>query len=135
SGRGLVEVRWVFVHDVQGTHRDEYFFTTDVSLSPEQVVTWYTGRWSIEVTFQEARAHLGLSTTRQWARDSVLRAFPCLLGLFSLVALAYAQHVKRGGKARPLGTPWYAKPHVTFSDAIATVRRLLWRQTVLKHPL
>ena len=25
SGQGLVPVRWVFVHDVQGTHRDEYY--------------------------------------------------------------------------------------------------------------
>jgi len=26
-----VPIRWVFVRDVQGTHRDEYFYTTDPS--------------------------------------------------------------------------------------------------------
>ncbi len=29
SGRPLVELRWVFVHDKSGTHRDSYFFTTE----------------------------------------------------------------------------------------------------------
>ena len=35
SGRPLVAVRWVFVRDLTGTHRDEYFFTTDSTWSPE----------------------------------------------------------------------------------------------------
>src|SRR5262249_26375341 len=30
SGKGLVSIRWVFVRDREGTHRDEYFYTTDV---------------------------------------------------------------------------------------------------------
>lgn len=32
GGQGLVAVWWVFVRDLTGTHRDEYFFTTDVRL-------------------------------------------------------------------------------------------------------
>src|SRR5262249_41931137 len=38
SGRPLVPVRWVFVRDRTGTHRDEYFFTTDVTMSPKMVI-------------------------------------------------------------------------------------------------
>ncbi len=64
SGRPLVPVRWVFVRDRTGTHRDEYFFTTDVTMSPRAVIETYTGRWNIETTFQEARSYLGLETTR-----------------------------------------------------------------------
>ena len=135
SGKGLVEVRWVFVHDLEGTHRDEYFYTTDVTLPPERIVTLYTGRWCIEVTFEEVRAWLGFETTRQWARKSVLRAAPCLLGLFSVVALAYAEAVRlRGGRANARSTPWYDKPEPTFADAMRAVRRLFWAETVLKHP-
>ena len=48
SGRPLVPVRWVFVRDRTGTHRDEYFFTTDVAMSPAPVIETYTGRWNIE---------------------------------------------------------------------------------------
>ncbi len=32
GGDGLVPLRWVFVRDLTGTHRDEYFFTTDMML-------------------------------------------------------------------------------------------------------
>ena len=33
SGRPLVELRWVFVHDLNGTHWDSYFFTTDATVT------------------------------------------------------------------------------------------------------
>lgn len=132
GGHGLVPIRWVFVKDLQGTHRDEYFYTTDLGLTPVQIVTLYTRRWSIEVTFQEVRAHLGFESTRQRVAPSVLRMAPCLLGLFSLVSLIFAEHVRR--HAAPIGVrPWYAKAEPTFSDAVATVRRLFWWETILKQ--
>jgi hypothetical protein len=56
AGAGLVPLRWVFVRDQSGTHRDEYFFTTDLTLSPEAIISHYTGRWSIECTLEELRA-------------------------------------------------------------------------------
>src|SRR5262249_2620253 len=87
AGAGLVPLRWVFVRDQTGTHRDEYFYSTDPSLKPAQLISLYTGRWNIETTFQEMRAHLGLETTRGWCRKTVLRAAPCLFGLYSVVAL------------------------------------------------
>jgi hypothetical protein len=90
SGRGLVPLRWVFVRDQTGTHRDEYFFSTDLALTPAAVIGHYTGRWNIETTFEELRAHLGLGTTRGWCRNTVLRAAPCLFGLYSVVALLFA---------------------------------------------
>ena len=132
SGRGLVGIRWVFVHDLDGTHEDRYVYCTDPAASPARIVTLYTGRWGIEVTFQEVRRHLGFATARSWSRNSVLRTAPCLLGLFSLVCLIYHRHT-RGRGGRPRRTPWYAKAEVTFADAIESVRRVLWWQTVLKQ--
>ena len=73
SGEGLVEVLWVFVHDLTGTHRDSYFFSTDPTMAVARVIETYTGRWSIETTFQEMRAYLGLETTRGRTRITVLR--------------------------------------------------------------
>ena len=73
SGEGLVAVRWVYVHDLTGSHRDEYFFTTDVGMSAQEVVETYVGRWNEETTFQEMRAYLGLETTRGWTEKTVLR--------------------------------------------------------------
>jgi hypothetical protein len=131
AGDGLVPLRWVHVHDIQGTHRDDWVYSTDPSLSPGQIVGFFTGRWPIETTFQEVRFHLGFHTPRQRTERSVLRTAPCLLGLYSAVCLIFAEQVK--GKDTPVRqTPWYTKTEPTFADAIATVRRLFWAETVLK---
>ena len=133
AGAGLVPVHWVFVRDEQGTRRDEYFYTTHDAFTPEQVVTLYTLRWNLEVTFQELRAHLGFEKTRQRVENSVLRMAPCLLGLFSVICLIYHEYLKRH-KVTTCDRPCYAKSEPTFTDAIATVRRLFWKETVLAQP-
>lgn len=134
SGEGLVPIRWVHVHDVDGTHRDEYFFTTDTALSPKQIIEAYTGRWSIEVTFGELRAHLGLETTRGWCRNTVLRAAPWLFGLYTIVVLFYQRLPKRFQRER--GVDWVGKDTTSFSDALTAVRRWLWVHWVFEtaHP-
>jgi DDE superfamily endonuclease/Archaeal putative transposase ISC1217 len=129
AGCGLVPVRWVFVRDQQGTHRDEYFFTTDPAMAPEQIVSRYTERWSIETTYQELRAHLGFETTRQRVAASVLRTGPCLLGLFSVISLIYAAHL-RDHRPELQSLSWYAKEEPTFADALTAVRRLFWEETI-----
>ncbi len=127
SGRGLVPVRWVFVEDRTGTHRDEYLFSTDPALAPAEVITRYTARWNVETTFQECRSCLGMETTRGWSRGTVLRAAPCLVGLYSVVAALFhaLPAAKRGGVVA-----WPGKAGVTFSDALAAVRRWVWTEGV-----
>ena len=44
-------------------------------------------RWSLEVTFEEGRAHVGIETQRQWSDLAIERSTPLLFGLYSLVAL------------------------------------------------
>jgi len=124
GGEGLVSVRWVFVHDCTGTHREEYFFTTDLGMTPKQIIETFTGRWSIETMFQEMRAHLGLETTRGRTEPTVLSVAPCLFGLFSVVALLYAQ--LPASRRNDYAITWPGKHHAAFSDAIAAVRRWLW---------
>ena len=118
----------MFVKDNTGTHRDEYLFTTDPTLSADAVVAAYCGRWNIETTFQEARCCLGLETTRGWCKNTVLRAGPCLLGLYSVVAVLFhaLPEAKRTG-----AVAWPGKATVTFSDALCAVRRWLWDEAVL----
>jgi hypothetical protein len=124
GGAGLVPIRWVFVHDCTGTHREEYFFTTDLGMTPRHIIEAYTGRWSIETTFQEMRAYLGLETTRGRTEKTVLRAAPCLFGLYSVVALLYAQLPIQ--RQRSFSVFWPGKTDMAFSDAISAVRRCLW---------
>ncbi|NQU76779.1 MAG: transposase [Planctomycetes bacterium] len=132
GGQGLIPIRWVFVHDLQGTHRDEYFYTTDTTLMAEQIITYFTARWPIETTFQEVRAHLGFETPRQRVAKSVLRTGPCLLGLFSMIILIFAVHARRH-RIRLRATAWYTKTEPTFSDAITTVRRLFGSMTIFER--
>jgi DDE superfamily endonuclease len=133
AAEGLVPVHWVFVRDVQGTRRDEYFFTTHNGFTAEQIVTLYTLRWNLEVTFQELRAHLGFETPRQWVEKSVLRMAPCLLGLFSVISLIYNEHLKRH-EATTCERPCYTKTEPTFADAIVTVRQLFWQESIFTQP-
>jgi hypothetical protein len=130
SGEGLVEVLWVYVHDLSGTHRDTYLFRTDPTMAPARVIETYTGRWNIETTFQEMRAYLGLETTRGRVKNTVLRAAPCLFGLDAVVALLYAE---LPAEATAEGAVSYrGKAGVTFSDAISAVRRQLWLEGVFE---
>lgn len=132
AGSPLAAVLWVWVHDLSGTHRDEYFFTTDVAWTATQVIETYTGRWNIETTFQEMRSHLGLETTRGWSEQTVLRVAPCLFGLYTVVAALYVQLPAR---RRLVGLlTWVGKKDVTFSDALTAVRRWLWVEWVFAIP-
>ena len=127
SGAGLVPLRWVFVRDLSGTHRDEYFFTTDPSLTPAAVIGFYTARWNIETTFQELRSCLGLETARGWCPKAVARMAPCLFGLYTAGAVLFGAlpESKREGSVS-----WPGKGAVTLSDALTAVRRWLGSEWV-----
>ncbi len=74
------------------------------------------------------RSYLGLETTRGRCAKTVLRAEPCLFGLYSVVALWY-ERLPAEAQAGP-GVEWEGKAAVTFSDAITCVRRWLWTDWV-----
>jgi hypothetical protein len=124
GGAGLVEVLWVYVRDLSGTHRDEYFYTTELALTPPEVIEHYAERWNIETTFAEMRSYLGLETTRGRCASTVLRAEPMLFGLYSVVTLMYEQLPEAAQEQGQV--QWEGKQAVTFSDAISAVRRWLW---------
>lgn len=131
-GQKPLPIRWVLVHDPLGKLEPAAFLCTDLDATPEQILCWFIMRWNVEVTFEEARAHLGLETQRQWSDLAIARTTPALLGLYSLVVLL-AQHLS-GGEPLPVHTTaWYTKREATFSDTIAFVRQHLWEHTELEH--
>lgn len=73
-----VDIRDVLVCDPIGTLRMEAFCCTDLQATPEQILPWIVRRWSVEVTREEARAHLGLETQRQWSDQAIARTTPIL---------------------------------------------------------
>jgi DDE superfamily endonuclease len=125
-----VAIRFVLVCDPEGQRRMEAFFCTDLQATPEQILAWVVMRWSVEVTFEEARAHLGFETQRQWSEQAIARTSPALLALFSLVTVL-ARRLSQGGQIPVPVTAWYHKPEPTFADCLALVRRHLWRARYL----
>jgi len=127
SGLPPAPIRWVLVRDPSGESEAQAFLSTDLAATPERILGWFVSRWRMETTFQEARAHLGVETQRQWSDLAISRTTPALLGLFSLVAV-WANELARtpASAVRPRTAAWYDKREPTFSDAIAAVRRALW---------
>jgi hypothetical protein len=116
----------VLVRDPSGEREPQAFLCTDLNATPAQILGWFVQRWSMETTFQETRDHLGVETQRQWSDLAILRTTPALLGLFSLITIWASTCSGSPGRMRPRAAAWYAKSELTFSDAIAAVRRVLW---------
>jgi hypothetical protein len=126
TGLFAVPLRWVLLRDPQGEFKTQALLCTDLEADPEKIVCWFVMRWQLEVTFQEARRHLGLETQRQWSDLAIRRTTPALLGLFSLVTLFAHHHMTRRAAGAFRQVAWYRKRHPTFADALALVRKELW---------
>jgi hypothetical protein len=128
NGKEPVPIRWVLVRDPLGKFDTQALLCTDLSACPTDIVEWFVLRWRVEVTFQEARAHLGLDSQRQWSDAAIARTTPLLLGLFSWITLL--AHIVCTDQSPPVrSAAWYPKPLPTFSDAIAWARLLVWQET------
>jgi hypothetical protein len=126
SGLPPVPLRWVLIRDPQGKLATQALLCTTLTVTPAQILAWFVQRWQLEVTFAEARRHLGLESQRQWSEAAIGRTTPALLGLFSLVTLL-AHHQMRGALGVVRQTSWYRKRQPTFADALALVRREIWQ--------
>lgn len=124
SAKPALPIRWVIVRDPKKIFKTQALLCTDITISPEQIITWFVRRWQVEVTFHEARTHLGIETQRQWADLSILRITPALLGLFSIVTLLANLHARKQ-KLPIQQTAWYIKKLPTFSDALNIVKETL----------
>ena len=125
TGLPPVPLRWVLIRDPQTGFAPQALLCTDPTADPAQVLAWFVLRWQLEVTFQEARRHLGVETQRQWSELAIRRTTPALLGLFSLVTL-YAHQRFSHAPSGVRQVAWQAKAHPTFADALALVRQDLW---------
>jgi DDE superfamily endonuclease len=125
TGLFAVPLRWVLVRDPKGKFKPQALLCTDLKADPKKILSWFVMRWQLEVTFQEVRRHLGFETQRQWSELAIRRTTPALLGLFSLVTL-FAHRRMAPSTEVVRRAAWYRKPHPTFSDALALIRKDLW---------
>jgi hypothetical protein len=125
SGRTPVPIRWVLLRDPHGQFDPQALLCTDLAREPLCIIGWFIQRWSVEVTFREVRDHLGVETQRQWSDPAIARTTPCLLGLFSIVALL-ADRLSAPTRRAVSTAAWYRKQRPTFADTLAAVRREIW---------
>jgi hypothetical protein len=128
SGMPALPMRWVLVRDPQEAFAPQALRCTDLTVDPIQILEWCVLRWRLEVTWQEARAHLGMETPRPWNALAIARTPPALLGLFSMITLWAGQVAQE--HALPIRQAvWYRTVQPTCADAIAVVRQHLWTST------
>jgi DDE superfamily endonuclease len=125
AGLPAVPIRWVLVRDPEEEFDAQAFLSTNVEVTPQQMLEWFVRRWTVEVTFEEARAHLGVETQRQWSDKAITRTTPALFALYSVVTLL-ASHLIERQELSVRRAAWYVKESATFSDTMAMVRRYLW---------
>lgn len=129
SGKPVVPLRWVLIRDPKGEYEPLALLSTQLDHPALQIVNWFVRRWQIEVTFEEARRHLGLETQRQWSDKAIARTTPVLLGLFSWVTVL-AHHLRQTEPVSVRQAAWYVKDRPTFTDALSWSRQQLWQASL-----
>jgi hypothetical protein len=86
----------------------EAFFTTDLSLSPEDILTAYHTRWAVEIAIRDANAFAGVGQEQGRKRTHIIGANTLRLVLAAARTLWFIAHIDRG-TAVPLCRyrPWY----------------------------
>jgi len=119
----------VISRDPNGKEKDDFFFTTDVRMTAAEVLECYNDRWAIEDTFKNTKQLLGGQQPQTFKGKGPERAAGLSLWLYSVVWLWYLgqNSTQRYFTFRP----WYSqKTYPSFADAIACLRRRLWRERI-----
>ncbi|WP_331462037.1 hypothetical protein [Streptomyces sp. KMM 9044] len=112
--------------DVTDTGYDLALVSTDLTAPAGHLVARYASRWSIEVTFGEARSLLGVGQVRNRTPRAIERTVPFGLYCYTITVIWYTLHGHHPQDAAEHRTraPWYlTKTHPAFSDMTAKLRR------------
>ena len=92
NSAGTQLLRIVVVRDPSGKRRDDCYFTTDLSMTPVEIIETIAKRWSLEVTFRDAKQVLGFEEPQSRTQKAVERTAPMAMLLYGLTVLWYAEH-------------------------------------------
>jgi hypothetical protein len=99
--------------------------TTDLNATPEEIITRYAARWSIEVTFFDVKNILGVGQARNRVRKAVERAVPFGLFCHTLLIIWYSLHGHPATDTahRRASAPWYrSKTEPSTLDMLTKLR-------------
>ena len=114
--------------DATDTGYDLALVTTDPTPTAADLITRYAWRWSIEITFEEARGLLGVGQARNRTQRAVERTVPFGLYCYSITVIWYTLHGHHPADVtdRRESAPWYTtKTEPSFSDMAAKLRRVI----------
>lgn len=124
----------VAVEPLSGGREPQAFFTTCPDDTAETVLSEYASRWSLEVTYHDAKGQLGFEQPQGWTRWAVRRTAPVAMLLYALIVLWFNREGHR--HYQPLMRPWYiGKSQPSFADMLATLRCQSVKQEVLSMHL
>lgn len=127
-------LRIVAVEPLTGGRTRQAFYSTCFEATALEVLTWYALRWSIEVAFHDSKGSLGFEEPQGWTRRAAERTAPVAMLLYSLIVLWFVSEGHLHHKTA--NRPWYrSKPHASFADMLATLRRQSVREVVLASGL
>ena len=119
----------VISRDPNGKEKDDFFFTTDVTMDPAEVLACYADRWAIEDTFKNTKQLLGGQQPQTYKAKGPERAAGLSLWLYSMVWFWYLK--QKSGRRYFNVQPWYRqKSSPSFADALSCLRRELWRERI-----
>jgi hypothetical protein len=87
AGLAPGESRWALSRAPPGACDPQALLATALAHRPQQRLEGCVRRGARDVTLEEARAHLGSETPRQWPERAMARTTPALLGLSALGAV------------------------------------------------
>lgn len=123
----------VLVRDALGQRPDQMFYCTRLDWTARQILSAYAARWSIEVTFENAKQLLGLQDPANRKEKAVRRTAPMALVLYSLIVLWFHRQGHR--HLQFPDRPWYRrKCEPSFADLLTTLRRASWRESIRPLP-
>jgi hypothetical protein len=119
----------VISRDPAGKEKDDFFFTTDLTMTAAEVLECYNDRWAIEDTFKNTKQLLGGQQPQTFKGKGPERAAGLSLWLYSVIWMWYLK--QKSTDRYFIVQPWYYQKAVpSFADAIACLRRRLWRERI-----
>ena len=135
NSAGTRMLRIVVVRDPKGKRKDDCFFSTDRSMSPEAILEAYAMRWSLEVAFRDSKQCLGFERSQCWTRKAVERTGPFAFVSYAIVVLWFCQHGHQLYPRAISPVPWYRhKRCPSFADMHHTARYALLREGLFATP-
>lgn len=118
-------LRFVLSRDTVGDRPTRIFYSTKVDLAPREILSFFSLRWSIEVTHFDCKQHLGLEDPANRTEKAVQRTAPMAMFLYSLTIVWYATEGRQDFQIPH--RPWYWwKEEPSFADMLTTLRRKSW---------